>query len=30
MNEMVYLHLYNTNKFKTISLMLTMRAPLQK
>src|SRR5699024_10019263 len=24
------LHLYNTDKFKTISLMLTMKVPLQK
>lgn len=26
----LYLHLYNTEKFKTISVMLTMRAPLEK
>lgn len=26
----LYLHLYNTDKFKTISIMLTMKAPLQE
>lgn len=26
----VHLHLYNTNKFKTVSIMLTMKSPLQE